>query len=108
MKYPEHLYLKSPQELADIGAQGGISRWREAMENTVRVAQMCNVELDFSRRYAPVYPVPREKLQIENSNSRQAAVDEALSTPTQADDELYLPGVALRDARRRAGDPGAP
>src|SRR5215211_4682328 len=33
LKYPTELYLKSPQELADIGSQGGISQWREAMEN---------------------------------------------------------------------------
>ncbi|HZN65387.1 MAG TPA: PHP domain-containing protein, partial [Tepidisphaeraceae bacterium] len=82
LKYPTELYLKSPQELAEIGRHGGISQWRTAMENTVRVAQMCNVELDFSRRYAPVYPVPREKLHAASGDARQAAVDEALSTPT--------------------------
>src|SRR5215213_392076 len=65
LKYPTELYLKSPQELADIGSQGGISQWKEAMENTARVAQMCDVQLDFSKRYAPVYRVPKEKLRGE-------------------------------------------
>src|SRR5688500_15901906 len=86
LKYPTELYLKSPQELAEIGSQGGISQWQEAKENTVRVAQMCDVQLDFSKRYAPVYRVPKEKLR----GGRQAEVDGALSTATPADDELYV------------------
>ena len=57
MKYPTGLYLKSPGEMAD-----GLATFDQAMENTVRIAEMCNVELDFSKRYAPVYKVPVEKL----------------------------------------------
>jgi DNA polymerase-3 subunit alpha len=33
-----------------------------ALENSVRIGRMCNLELDFSKRYAPVYRVPAEKL----------------------------------------------
>jgi DNA polymerase-3 subunit alpha len=80
LKYPTALYLKSPAEMAEAG--NGFSAWRTAMENTKRVADMCNVELDFSKRYAPVYKVPAENLRA----------DSALSTQHSAlkDDERYL------------------
>ena len=57
MKYPTELYLKSPQEMAQA-----LREFPEAMDNTLRIAQMCNLELDFSKRYSPVYKVPPEKL----------------------------------------------
>jgi len=57
LKYPTELYLKSPDEM-----QAAIGHFPGAMENTLRIAQMCNVELDFSKQYAPVYKVPTEKL----------------------------------------------
>src|SRR5688572_17895066 len=81
LKYPTALYLKSPAEMADVG--NGFSAWRTAMENTKRVADLCNVELDFSKRYAPVYKVPQDKLR---------PTDSALSTQNSAlkDDERYL------------------
>src|SRR4051812_18730195 len=115
MKYPEHLYLKSPQEMAEA-----LSAFPSAVENTVRIAKSCDVSLDFSKRYAPVYRVPREKLRLDGAirdtgvppvqatsdkggsllsqrieHGRDARVtteriDRALSTPTKADDELYL------------------
>ena len=62
LKYPTELYLKSPQEMAQA-----LSQFPEAIENTVRIAKMCSLELDFSRRYSPVYKVPAEKLREEGS-----------------------------------------
>ncbi len=57
LKYPTELYLKSPQEMnTALGSFDG------AIDNTVRIAEMCNLDLDFSKRYAPVYRVPQEKL----------------------------------------------
>ncbi len=53
LKYPKALYLKSPQEMAE--ALGGFD---QAIENTARIAAMCDVTLDFSKRFAPVYRVP--------------------------------------------------
>jgi DNA polymerase III alpha subunit len=32
------------------------------LEQYVRIAAMCDLQLDFSKRYAPVYRVPAEKL----------------------------------------------
>src|SRR5438132_6816886 len=57
LKYPTQLYLKSPQEMS-----AALGNFDGAMENSVRIAAMCNLELDFSKRYAPVYKVPKEKL----------------------------------------------
>ncbi|HEX8913310.1 MAG TPA: DNA polymerase III subunit alpha, partial [Humisphaera sp.] len=98
MKYPTHLYLKSPQEMAEI-----CHEFPEAVENTARVAAMCDVSLDFSKRYAPVYRVPGEKLRedtiaklapdrlkVTGDAATVAAVEGAVATPSKADDELYL------------------
>src|SRR5688572_20860677 len=54
--YPKELYLKSADEMRQ-----SLGHFDQAMENTVRIAEMCNVELDFLKRYAPVYKVPVEK-----------------------------------------------
>ncbi|MGF1632637.1 MAG: DNA polymerase III subunit alpha [Phycisphaerae bacterium] len=53
MTYPTELYLKSPEQMVQefAGFDG-------AAENTQRIAAMCDVELDFSKTYAPVYKVP--------------------------------------------------
>jgi len=56
MRYPPELYLKSPAEMAEA-----FGRWPEAVANTRRIAERCNVELDFSRRHAPVYRPPDGK-----------------------------------------------
>ncbi len=57
LKYPTELYLKSPEEMRQA-----LGAWPEALANTARIAEMCRVDLDFSKRYAPVYRVPAEKL----------------------------------------------
>lgn len=57
MIYPTQLYLKSPAEMAEA-----MGPWTEALDNTVRIASMCDLELDFNKRYAPVYRVPPDKL----------------------------------------------
>jgi DNA polymerase-3 subunit alpha len=80
IKYPEHLYLKSPKEMSD-----GLGQFDQAIENTVRVAKLCDLTLDFSKRHAPVYRVPPDAL-------KPAAKSAAKSTasPAAADDERYL------------------
>ena len=49
----DQFYLKSPAEMAEL-----FSGQPEAVANTGRIAEMCNVEFDFSKRYAPVYRPP--------------------------------------------------
>lgn len=57
LKYPTQLYLKSPQEMREA-----LGQYDGAIDNTLRIAAMCNLDLDFSKKYAPVYRVPREKI----------------------------------------------
>jgi DNA polymerase III subunit alpha len=81
MKYPTELYLKSPAEMAGMGSE---TWWREAMANTVRVADMCKLEMDFSKRYAPKYPVPAEKIRQDSGLGAQGSGKDC------KDDEKYL------------------
>ncbi len=87
MKYPTELYLKSPQEMAEA-----LQDFPAAIENTARIASMCDLSLDFSKRYAPVYRVPKEKLRPPadrlTTDATAGAVSPAASP--RADDELYL------------------
>ncbi|HTV48364.1 MAG TPA: DNA polymerase III subunit alpha [Phycisphaerae bacterium] len=55
LRYSRHLYLKSPQEMRHI-----FRDLPEACDNTLKIAEMCNLELDFSQRHAPVYKPPED------------------------------------------------
>jgi len=46
----DQFYLKSPAEMA-----AALGQFPEALANTLRVADLCDLELDFSRRYAPKF-----------------------------------------------------
>ncbi|WP_428936848.1 DNA polymerase III subunit alpha [Fontivita pretiosa] len=97
LKYPEHLYLKSPLEMAEA-----LSAYPEAIDNTLRIAQMCDLELDFSKRYAPVYQVPRELLRVTGGPSGQ---DNSHGQDVRAmgDDELYLRQLCEEGLKWRYG-----
>ncbi|MEW5995094.1 MAG: DNA polymerase III subunit alpha, partial [Candidatus Zixiibacteriota bacterium] len=54
MRYnTDQLYFKSPQEMADR-----FGDFQEALENTVRIAEACNLELQLGRLLLPVFPIP--------------------------------------------------
>ncbi|MEE8153558.1 MAG: DNA polymerase III subunit alpha, partial [Phycisphaerales bacterium] len=53
--YSKQLYVKSPAEMAELFAD-----IPEAIENTVRIADRCNVELDFSTSHTPIVKVEHE------------------------------------------------
>lgn len=46
-------YMRSPEEMKDLFAD-----YPEAIENTVRIAKMCNIELSVGEWHLPKYPVP--------------------------------------------------
>ncbi len=46
-------YLRSPQEMAALWAEVP-----DAISNTMRIADMCDLNIDFSRMRLPEYPVP--------------------------------------------------
>jgi DNA polymerase-3 subunit alpha len=68
LKYPAGIYLKSPEEMKDA-----LGHFDQAIENTSRIASMCDVTLDFSKRHSPVYQVPTEALKP--SSDSQTARD---------------------------------
>jgi DNA polymerase-3 subunit alpha len=49
------LYLKSPDEMAAY-----FSHVPEALENTARIAELCNLEFTFGQFHLPQYPLPPE------------------------------------------------
>ncbi|MEM7227705.1 MAG: DNA polymerase III subunit alpha [Planctomycetota bacterium] len=53
LKYSRDLYVKSPEEMAQLFA----SDVPESLENSTRIAARCNVELDFDANHAPVVKV---------------------------------------------------
>ncbi|MFC1609386.1 DNA polymerase III subunit alpha [Myxococcota bacterium] len=81
------LYVKTPEEMWQ--AFGTIAP--DALENTIRIARDCNVEIDLSRTYLPHYQVPEghtlesylEKIATEGLERR---IQEATSS---VDEKLY-------------------
>ncbi|MDA8376848.1 MAG: DNA polymerase III subunit alpha [Planctomycetia bacterium] len=55
LHYSRQLYLKSPAEMRAI-----FRDLPEACDNTLKIAEMCEVQLDFSKRHAPVYTPPQD------------------------------------------------
>ena len=51
----DELYIKSPEEMSDY-----FSNVPEAIENTVKIAEKCNVEFEFGHTILPNYNVPEE------------------------------------------------
>lgn len=49
----EEFYIKSPEEMADL-----FEYVPEAIENTEKIAERCNVEFDFNTRHLPSFDVP--------------------------------------------------
>jgi DNA polymerase-3 subunit alpha len=56
MRYPTELYMKSS---AEMYAAMDHPKWREACENTSRIAAMCELQLDFKQNHAPVVKVEK-------------------------------------------------
>ncbi|QOJ13755.1 MAG: DNA polymerase III subunit alpha [Planctomycetia bacterium] len=52
----DQFFLKSPQQMAE-----SLPEYTEAISNTRRVADLCNVEFDFTQRHAPVFRTPGSK-----------------------------------------------
>lgn len=51
----DELYVKSPEEMSDY-----FKNVSEAIENTVKIAEKCNVEFEFGHTILPNYDVPEE------------------------------------------------
>ena len=51
----DELYVKSPEEMSEY-----FSNFPDAIENTVKIADKCNVEFEFGHTILPNYDVPEE------------------------------------------------
>jgi len=76
MIYPSDVYLKSPREMRQL-----FSDYPEACDNTLTVAERCNVELDLKTQHAPRFEPPDG------------------STP-----EDYLTNLCIEGAKERYGE----
>ncbi len=56
LHYPKELYVKSPEQMLELFSDPESAG---AIENTRRIADRCNVELDFSANHAPLVRVER-------------------------------------------------
>ena len=54
--YPEELYLKSPEEMRER-----FNDVPEAIENTLDIAERCNVEIDLTQTHLPEFTVPESE-----------------------------------------------
>ena len=93
LKYPPDLYLKSPEEMAQA-----LQAFPDSMENTLQIAEMCNLELDFSKRYAPVYHVPEKDI-----DARCAFPSAPLPVAEMQPDERYLRQLCEQGLQWRYG-----
>ena len=96
LKYPTEIYLKSPQEMVEA-----CGHFDQAIENTVRIAGMCNLEMDFSKRYAPVYRVPLDRI----TGYQPVPTDHGLVArdTEMRDDEKYLRQLCEEGLKWRYG-----
>ena len=70
LHYPKELYVKSPEQMAALFADPETA---EAMANTRRIADRCNVELDFSANHAPLVRVERTEPAALPAETEEAA-----------------------------------
>ncbi|MEM6794079.1 MAG: DNA polymerase III subunit alpha [Acidobacteriota bacterium] len=76
MRYPEDLYLKSPDEMWDLFAdygEGGAGE--QALRNTVAIAERCNVEIDMTQNHAPVVKIMRGEPRLEGLDAPRGSTD---------------------------------
>ncbi|MCP4376579.1 MAG: PHP domain-containing protein, partial [bacterium] len=78
LDYSPELYLKTPAEMRQT-----LKAWPEACDNTLRIAEMCDAEIDFSGQYLPVFDTGND----------------------QSDDE-YLHDLAWKGLRERFEEKG--
>ena len=67
LKYPPDVYVKSPDEMWELFGDYGEGAGREALENTRRIADRCDVEIDLTQNHAPVVKaIHQADLTLEN------------------------------------------
>lgn len=82
LRYPKQLYLKSADQMY---AAMDHPKWAQACDNTTRIAQMCDLDLDFSVSHAPVVKIEKqpEKPPRKPASSRTRETATAAAGSTQ-------------------------
>src|SRR4030067_1448838 len=57
----DQVYFKSPEEMKEL-----FKDYPTAIENTLRIAEECNLELEFGKSHLPHFPLPRGFESLEN------------------------------------------
>ncbi len=91
MIYPPDVYVKSPQQMREMFAGA-----EEACDNTLSIAEMCNVKLDLKSRHSPVFKpedgsTPEEfltRLCYENTEKLYGHVDGEIKTRLERELEV--------------------
>ena len=65
--YNNEFYMKSGDEMADLFAD-----MPEALDTTLEIADKCNVEISFSERHLPQFPVPKGETDSSDGASLRA------------------------------------
>jgi len=82
LHYPKDLYVKSPEQMAELF---GAPDTADALANTRRIADRCNVELDFSANHAPLVRVER----IDTPPLPEGATEPAPGSPKPGSDAWF-------------------
>src|SRR5882724_6653530 len=82
MRYVPELYFKSPDEMREV-----FRDFPQAIENTLKIGERCNLDLEFGRSKYPEYPAPAGKTregylrELCHSGLRQRYGERAASDP---------------------------
>ena len=66
----DQLYVRSPEEMWEV-----FSHVPQALENTVKIAEMCDVEIPLGEIYLPQYDVPEEFVEERDLQDPTAIID---------------------------------
>ncbi len=83
MRYPKQLFLRSTDQMY---AAMDHPKWKEACANTVHIAGMCDLELDFTTSHTPIVKI--DKTTITPSTAPPEAPDCVGGSPESAGDSL--------------------
>ena len=78
----DEFYLKSTEEMCELFAA-----YPEAIENTVKIADMCNLEFDFTKTFLPAFDIP---VGFTSESYLKKLVLEGLSRREKENDKVYL------------------
>ncbi len=78
----DRFYLKTREEMQQV-----LGDYPEALANTMRIAEMCNVEFDFSQRFAPRFEPPQNK--SADDYLRELVMEGARWRYGESNDELF-------------------